>query len=226
MYNNVILMVNNVFGGIMNYVIVVAHQKGGVGKSTIASNLAVDLAKIYDVEVLDLDMQKSLSYFNTLRTDSAKLNIKYAKNFKEVAAIINNNQKLLIIDVGGFDSDLNRAAILGADLVLTPVSDSTIELVGLLAFKNIIVDIRKERSELQAHVLLNRLHFNLSTSLIDIREFINNNSEFKLLDSIIRDRSEFKKSFERGLSVNEYSKDSKASIEIKALIEEILKWQR
>ena len=110
----------------MNFIIVVAHQKGGVGKSTIASNLAVDLAKIYDVDVLDLDMQKSLSYFNTLRNDSAKLNIKYAKNFKEVAAIINNNQKLLIIDVGGFDSDLNRAAILGADLVITPVSDSTI----------------------------------------------------------------------------------------------------
>ena len=127
----------------MNFIIVVAHQKGGVGKSTIASNLAVDLAKIYDVDVLDLDMQKSLSYFNTLRNDSAKLNIKYAKSFKEGAAIINNNQKLLIIDVGGFDSDLNRAAILGADLVITPVSDSTIELVGLLAFKNIIVDIRK-----------------------------------------------------------------------------------
>ena len=65
------------------------------------------------------------------------------------------------------------------------------------------------------------MHFNLSTSLTDIRDFIGHNSEFKLLDSIIRDRSEFKKSFERGLSVSEYSKDSKAAIEIQKLIKEI-----
>ena len=61
---------------------------------------------------------------------------------------------------------------------------------------------------------------------VDIRDFISHNSEFKLLDSIIRDRSEFKKSFELGLSVSEYSKDSKAAIEIKALIKEIQQWQR
>ena len=46
------------------FVIVLAHQKGGVGKSTIAANISVELAKICDLSVIDLDMQKSLTYFS------------------------------------------------------------------------------------------------------------------------------------------------------------------
>ena len=208
----------------MSYIIVVAHQKGGVGKSTIVSNISVELSKTQNVVVLDLDMQKSLSYFNTLREESKKLNICTATNFNEISAIVNNNDKILIIDVGGFDSDLNRAAILAADLILTPVSDSVIELVGLLAFKNILQDIRQERPNLQAHILLNRVHFNLSTSLNSIKDFINENPEFELLNSVIRDRVEFKKSFEHGKSVNEFSQNSKATFEINSLLKEITKW--
>ena len=49
------------------YTIVIAHQKGGVGKSTIATNLAVELAKKIQISVIDLDTQKSTSYFNSLR---------------------------------------------------------------------------------------------------------------------------------------------------------------
>ena len=207
----------------MNFVIVIAHQKGGVGKSTIASNLAVELSKKYSISILDLDMQKSLSYFNTLRKDSDKIEVLHIKNFDEFQKIVNCNNKILLIDVGGFDSDLNRAAILSADIILTPVSDSAIELVGLLSFKRILSEVRKHRSDLQAHILLNRIHTSASTSLNQIREFIENNNEFKLLDSIIRDRVEYKKAFESGLSVNEYSKTGKAASEINKLIKEVVK---
>lgn len=206
----------------MNNVIVIAHQKGGVGKSTIASNLAVELSKNYELVVIDLDMQKSMSYFNTIRSPEKKLNIRSVKDFKELQNIINNNDKLLIIDVGGFDSDLNRAAILGADIVLTPVSDSSIELIGLLAFKNILNDIRSIRPELQASILINRVHFNLSRAITEIRDLISQNPEFKILNTIVRERSEFKKAFEVGLSVNEYAIKSKAANEISELISEII----
>ena len=207
----------------MNFVIVIAHQKGGVGKSTIASNLAVELSKKHTLSIVDLDMQKSLSYFNTLRKDANKIEILHVKTFDEFQKIVNNNNRILLIDVGGFDSDLNRAAILSADIILTPVSDSAIELVGLLSFKNILTEIRKHRSDLQAHILLNRIHTSASSSLNQIREFINNNNEFQLLESIIRDRVEYKKAFENGLSVNEYSKTGKAANEINELIKEVVK---
>lgn len=210
----------------MNFIITVAHQKGGVGKSTIASNLAVELSKIMSVEVVDLDMQKSISYFNSVRSTD-QLSIKYASSFDELKQIVNNNKHCLIIDVGGFDSDLNRAAILAADFLLTPVSDSTIELVGLLSFKNIMQEVRKIRPELTASVLLNRVHVKTNTALNEINNFINENSEFSLMSNILRDRVEFKKAFELGKSVNEYSKNGKAANEINSLINEIkkvIKW--
>lgn len=206
----------------MNFIITVAHQKGGVGKSTIASNLAVELAKIMPAQVVDLDMQKSISYFNSIRCTN-QLTIKYAANFDELKHLVNNNNQAMIIDVGGFDSDLNRASILAADFLLTPVSDSTIELVGLLSFKNIMKDVRKIRPELQANVLLNRVHVKTNTALNEINKFINDNQEFSLMSSILRDRVEFKKAFEVGQSVTEFSKNGKAATEINNLINEIKK---
>lgn len=203
------------------YVIVVAHQKGGVGKSTIASNLAVELSRKYKLSVLDLDMQKSLTYFNSLRKKNGlkEFDIIQADGIAEVKNAINNNSNVLLIDVGGFDSDVNRIAILGADLIITPVSDSGIELVGLLAFRNILREIRTHRHDLRASVLLNRINVRAGSSLNEIFDFINNNNEFSQLKTIIRDRSDFKKSFDAGKSVVEFN--GKASEEILALIKEI-----
>jgi chromosome partitioning protein len=204
-------------------IIVVAHQKGGVGKSTIASNLAVELAKTEAVTVVDLDMQKSMSYFNSVRIDSGKpkLEVIFVDNFNNLKNLINDSKETLIIDVGGFDSDLNRVAILGADVIITPVSDSAIELVGLLSFKNTLDAINEIRPELKASILLNRIHASAKTSLVKLAEFVNGNDQFELLDTIFRDRVEFKKAFENGLSVNELKPKSKAAEEVTNLIKEI-----
>ncbi len=207
------------------FIIVLAHQKGGVGKSTIASNLVVELSKDYKLSVLDLDMQKSLTYFNSLRKRNGldEFKILTADGISEVKNIINNNKDILLIDVGGFDSDVNRIAILGADLVITPVSDSGIELVGLLSFRNILREIRKHRPSLKSHVLLNRVNVRAGVSLEEIFDFIDNNNEFDKFNVILRDRADYKKSFDAGKSVIEYN--GKASEEMKDLIKEVINAQ-
>lgn len=204
------------------FVIVFAHQKGGVGKSTLASNLSVELAKKFDVSVIDLDMQKSLTYFNEIRSKSKfnKLDIINISSTEDLKMAINDNKKLLIIDVGGFDSDLNRVAILGADLLITPVSDAGIELVGLLSFRNTIRDIKKYRPDLVANILLNKIHTKTNAALTEIYDFINSNSEFKKMDSIIRDRVDYKRAFDKGLSVIETN--GNAVNEMQHLVEEII----
>ncbi|HHB94151.1 MAG TPA: ParA family protein [Campylobacterales bacterium] len=53
--------------------IVVSHQKGGVGKSTIAWNLATILQESFNVELVDLDIQKTLTYANEIRKQQPKL---------------------------------------------------------------------------------------------------------------------------------------------------------
>ncbi len=54
-----------------------------------------------------------------------------------------NSNELILIDSGGFDSDLNRIAIIGADLVITPVSNNLIEIYGLEAFKKILQELKE-----------------------------------------------------------------------------------
>lgn len=205
----------------MNKIIVIAHQKGGVGKSTIASNIAVELSKIYDVSVIDLDLQKSITYFNNMRKSSLlnPCEIIDVSTTKDLKHIINNNQKLLVIDAGGYDSDINRLAISGADILITPVSDSGIELVGLLSFRNILRDIRKVRQDLKSAVLLNKIHQWANSSLNEIYDFINNNEEFIIFNTILRERADYKKSFDSGKSVVEYN--NKAVDEMNNLIDEI-----
>lgn len=208
----------------MNKVIVIAHQKGGVGKSTIAANLAAELSKKHKASIVDLDMQKSLTYFNTLREDEKlqALEILKIKTSGELKTAINDNKNLLIIDAGGYDSDLNRIAIAGADLVITPVSDSGIELVGLLNFREIIRDARNYRPDLQAHILLNKIHPWTNSSLNEIFDFIKNNPEFGKLSSILRDRADYKKAFDSGKSVIEHN--GKAKEEMQLLINEVSQW--
>lgn len=205
-------------------IITIAHQKGGVGKSTIALNLAVELSKKYNLKIIDLDYQQSLTIFNsTIREEKLKsLNIIQVKTQKELIKILKNPKELILIDSGGFDSDLNRISILGADLVITPVSNNLIEIYGLEAFKKILKELKTLDSKIKAHILLNKIEPKATKSIKELKEYIKNNSEyFKLLDSILRRRADFSKSFEVGKSVVEIDKNSKASKELKDLINNI-----
>ncbi len=206
------------------YIIVVAHQKGGVGKSTIAFNLLVELSKKFTCRAADLDAQKSLTIFNSKR--DKKLNILHVKDVAEFKNLVNTNEDLLIIDVAGIDSDINRLALLAADLLITPVSDSEIELFGLMNFKRILQEVKKLRPDLKATVLLNRVHPRAKTAAQEIREFIADSNEFNMFDTILRDRADFKKSFAEGKSVTEYKPKSAAAQELKQLTKEIKKWLR
>lgn len=203
-------------------VITVAHQKGGVGKSTIACNLAVELAKNHNLTVIDLDMQKSLTYFNAKRGKLGlpMFNIFNAKDLKDLKHSITNNSGVLLIDVGGFDSDLNRIAIFGSDKLITPVSDSELELVGLLSFRKILQEIKAKRPDLLCNIVINKAHPLANKSLQDVYDFIERNNDFKLFNTILRDRSDYKKAFSEGVSVVEYG--GKAKEEFNSLIKEII----
>lgn len=206
-------------------VITVAHQKGGVGKSTIASNLAVEYFKTYGdkLTVVDLDTQRSLTYFNNIRrfNDIAELPIVQVKSAEELTEIIKADKGMILIDAGGFDSDVNRVAMLYADRIITPVSDSSFELAGLMVFRGILRELRAARPDLVATVLLNRVHPFAGKSLEEIFDFARSNAEFDIFETILRDRGEYKRATENGKSVVELVRDGKAAAEINNLMKEM-----
>ncbi len=207
----------------MGKVITIAHQKGGVGKSTIALNLAVELSKRFPLKVVDLDYQKSLTIFNEHRKEKRlePLKILEAKEPKELMRIIDETEEHILIDSGGFDSDLNRIALLGADLIITPVSNNLIEIYGLEAFKNILEELKDVNENISAHVLLNNVNPTSSKAIEEMRSYIQKSDYFDLLQSVLRRRALFSKSFENGQSVLEIDDKSKAAKELSDLVNNI-----
>ncbi len=79
------------------------HQKGGVGKSLLSYHLAYLLKDNYDVQLLDLDNQKSLSSIHKLRNHKLQqhsIPIKTVHSKHELIDLINSidDNQYLIID--------------------------------------------------------------------------------------------------------------------------------
>jgi len=209
-------------------IIAISHQKGGVGKSTLTYNLSVELSKKYNVNVVDLDVQQTITACNVIRGKfgQKKLTVLNFEDKKDFINFLNNddNKNITIIDTGGFDSGLNRVAMYAADLIITPVSTEFLEVIGLEKYKKIIKEVSKKVGRnIITHVVLNKIH-HAQQNFKDIKEFINQSpNQFKLMDSVIRRRSDFSISLSHGFSVCEFGKNSDSSKEIKNFISEITK---
>ena len=205
----------------VNMIIVVSHTKGGVGKSTISFNLATALNSKYNIEVIDLDFQKTVTYLNEYR--KKPLTIKTCENENELKSYIkkDSNKKISIIYVGGFDSSINRMAMVVADLIITPVSDSSTELLGLMKFEKILTEMSQVfEEEIKVHILLNNINPQ-KKNLDDLKKFINKATLFSLLENHTPTRACYDKALGKGLGVLEYEKESKAGIEMKNFVQEI-----
>ena len=169
-------------------IIAVAHQKGGVGKSTFAFNFAIEAKKLdfEKVQVIDLDLQKSLTFANSIRTSNSleSLCFNESKNLENIIQTKNKNI-LTIIDCGGFDSAQTRIAIAGADQILVPVINNPFEIAGLKVFENIIQDLEKiKESKIQASIVFNRIDSRIK-SLQDLKNIFKKSKTFSILENKI-----------------------------------------
>lgn len=199
----------------MKQIITIAHTKGGVGKSTIAWNLAHSLLhKEEKVTIVDLDFQQTLFFINSL-SENPKLEVLQPQSASELIEIIDNHNGYLIIDVGGFDSDINRIAISRANKILIPISESVTEIIGFKTFESILDEI----DATSINMVLNNIH-PLQKDFTDVENAVKNNN-IKLLKTIIRQRKTYKSVLSVGNSVFE-SGDIKAIDEIKGLRDELM----
>ena len=145
--------------------IAVAHQKGGCSKTTLAFNLAVELKATH---CYDLDFAKGgttgLSFLDKLRQKSGHdcLNVTPLHTKNELISVVESDseEQLIILDLGGLDSDINRVALAYADLIVTPANDSALEIGGLTEFARILADISKQTgNEVLGHVVAARTNY-------------------------------------------------------------------
>ena len=201
-------------------VITVGSTKGGVGKSTISTNLAVLGAKKgRSVLLVDADLQASSLSFRAARAtnDIQAIQITTPTIHKDIAQFDND---LVIIDAGGRDSKTFRSAILAADLLVIPCLPSSVDFWAASDVIEILNEARSFR-DMSARFLVNQVIPNtkLSVEIVEaMKEFKN---DANLLNSILCSRIVYKNAFAEGKGVVEMT-DKKATNELSALYNEIL----
>ena len=197
-------------------IINIAHTKGGVGKSTLATNLAVER----NCPILDLDMQKSSYFFNELRS-LPKLTILDANNRDELKVLepfAGNKKQHIIVDSGGMDNDINRLSLVYADIILTPISTSQIELFGLENFRSILKELDAENKD---YIILNSINLRSKQELEGFKNILINEFNLTVLPTMISNLKIFKDAFADGKSVVEKNKLSPAAEQMQSLIKDI-----
>lgn len=211
----------------MPKILTVAHTKGGVGKSTLAWNIATALAaKGLSVVVFDLDFQKTLFFVDRLRCHDpvAPLSPLGVRTINDAdafhSAVADSSAEYIVCDVGGFDSALNREVVTASDVVLCPLKDSIHEVLGFHAFAAVLEAIGSP----EVLLCINGAHPN-SGNFDELLEAVAVYPRGRMLSTVVRFRAAFARAMARGRGVVEWpdmSYYSKAAADIYALTDELL----
>lgn len=204
-------------------IISLASQKGGAGKTTLATHLAhvIALAK-RKVLLVDCDPQGSASGWAAAREEASPFPVvQMARDtlHRDLPAILEDYDHC-VIDTPPRVSALARSAILASDLVLIPVQPSSYDVWAASETVALVQEAQQFKSDIKAVFCINRritgtaIGREIEAALSDL--------PFPILKTAIAQRVAFAES-SAGYTVLELATSSTASNEIKALSKEILK---
>lgn len=205
----------------MALIITIANRKGGVGKSTIATNLAVELSRRGNTLLVDGDEQKSAYHWNEYREDKLDC-IFVLDNLIDKLEPLNRQYKYIVIDVAGRDSQIFRESLLISDKLIVPTQASIVDLEVLGYVSDKIATAHQNNPDLKAYVVINKASANYrNTEIGQAQAYIAQYPTFQLLETVLHDRKAFRDGFVESLAVSELT-DPKASDELSQLVNEVI----
>ena len=220
----------------MAKVILIANQKGGVGKSTIATTLGTGLKRLgHAVLLLDADSQQSLFKWRASAEGLAhEQDIPWVERWDSplIAEKIKKEKKnydFIIIDSAsnlGQKGDATQKIILGAiksaDLILTPVGPSPFDVDGTEDFINLLRDIWERFGEQKPPVYFLINGVQVGTTLgREVGEYVASTYQLPVLNVKLQMRQAYRQCIFDGSSIFHLG-DAQSKANASAFIDEIL----
>jgi chromosome partitioning protein len=206
-------------------ILTVGNTKGGVGKTTLALNIAIARALAgRDVWFIDGDRQGTGQIALTIRAENGITPAISCAQYADGATLRQQVKQTggkfqdIVIDVGGRDSTALRAALSLTDALVIPFAPRSLDVWALSDMSHLIEEARGVRGDFPVYAVLN----NADTSgqdNIEAVEAIADYPALKYLDTPIRRRKAIATSAGKGISVLEFTpRDAKACEELESLI--------
>lgn len=205
-------------------IIAVANQKGGCGKTMIATNLAALFAtEGREVLLVDADPEQH-SAMNWCADRPEQLPKVHAsglpaRNLRKDADALRDKWEIVIIDGGARVTEHAHAAVAAADWLIIPVRPSKVDLDSTAQFLDIVQTDMAKRDNLSGGLVINQFQEGTAIGVAAQKQIAEWN--FPLFDSLLHSYVAYSEALWQGQAVGEYQPKSKAAADMADLFKEL-----